>query len=255
MTTHAFVLHLVRATARRENAQRLLQDAKDTCGIEGEIWPAVDGSALSHADVDDALEADIFEPPYPFALKTGEIGCFLSHRQIWAEIVRRDLAAGLVLEDDVSVEVDIFAHAQKLAQLHVSRLGYVQLQNRPAKGSSQLIDQIGSCSLTLPNVTPVRASAQLISRAAAERLLGASRTFDRPVDTFVQSHWYTGFRPGVIYPSGIRTISEQLDGSTIQNSRKSLGERLHREIARFSYRRAVAKFSQSSSAPSGVDTP
>lgn len=253
MQTHAFVLHLVRATARRENAQGLLTECSNVAGLAGEIWPAVDGSALSAADIEDVLDPQLFAPAYPFALNAGEIGCFLSHRQIWAEIVRRDLDAALVLEDDVALEPKTFFDAFELASLHVSDLGYVQLQNRPPKGASKLVDQRGVCALTIPTVTPVRASAQMISKSAAARLLDASKTFDRPVDTFVQSHWVTGFRPGVIYPSGVGTISDQLDGSTIQQSSKSLGEKLRRETARFFYRRAVARFSQNSPALSDPD--
>ena len=34
-------------------------------------------------------------------VKLGEVGCFLSHRKIWTEIVENRLALTLILEDDV----------------------------------------------------------------------------------------------------------------------------------------------------------
>lgn len=245
MERQAFVLHLTRARARRANAETLAH----TCGLPGEIWAAVDGAALAPAALRAQLGVGLFAPRYPFVLRPGEIGCFLSHRQIWAEIIRRDLDHALVLEDDVALDPGRFPEALALATRHVRTRGYVQLQNRPARGPARLLDQAGGCRLTLPEVAPLRASAQLISRDAAARLLERSDSFDRPVDTFVQSHWFTGLRPGVVFPAGVRTISDRLDGSTIQGGRKPLSEKLWREGARFLYRRRVRRLSRQSPAP------
>lgn len=245
MAAHAFVLHLTRARKRRENAHALLA----ACGLPGEIWAAVDGAALEPADLASDVRTHLFDPPYPFDLGTGEIGCFLSHRQIWAEIVRRGLDHALVLEDDVTLDPDIFPRALALGTRHVATYGYVQLQDRPPKGSARLVDTNGPCKLTLPVLAPLRTSAQLVSRGAAERLLQGSDTFDRPVDTFIQSHWHTGLRPGVIFPAGISTISNSLDGSTIQASSGSRSGKFRREVARLLYRRRVARLSRGSEAP------
>ena len=241
----AFVLHLTRARARKENAQELLL----SCGLPGEIWEAVDGQALSQSDVDAVRRFAGFEPTYPFELNLGEVGCFLSHRQVWAEIVRRDLAYGLVLEDDVQIDPMQFGVAQVLAERSIERFGYIQFQNRNV-GQPRIIDIEGSAMLSQPQVTPLRCSAQLINKMTAQALLELTKTFDRPVDTFVQSHWHTGMRPGVIYPSGIKTISDQLDGSTVQTETgRSAMEIMRREWLRLSYRRKVTRFSGQSAAP------
>ncbi|MEM7596343.1 MAG: glycosyltransferase family 25 protein [Pseudomonadota bacterium] len=241
----AFVLHLTRARARKENAHELLM----TCGLPGEIWEAVDGKALSNSDIAAPLKGPGFEPDYPFDLSAGEVGCFLSHRQIWAEIVRRDLAYALVLEDDVKIDPMVFGVAQVLAERNIDRVGYIQFQNK-SPGRPRVIDLEGAAMLTQPEVTPLRCSAQLISGWVAKQLLDMTASFDRPVDTFVQSHWHTGLRPGVIFPSGIETISDQLDGSTIQTETGRLAvDIVKREWSRFSYRRKVAKFSAQSGAP------
>ncbi len=245
MAAHAFVLHLARAQARRENAQTLLVG----CGMPGKIWPAVDGAALPADDLTAQVGAEIFAPTYPFALRPGEVGCFLSHRQIWAEIIRRDLEYALVLEDDVALDPSVFPQALALAERNIAALGYIQLQTRPPRGPAMLLDQDGRCRLTQPMITPVRASAQLISHSGARLLLERSTRFDRPVDTYVQSHWFTGLRPGVVFPAGVRTISDQLEGSTIQVGRKSPWERVWRECARAIYRYRLARFSRQSQAP------
>ncbi|MEQ9261177.1 MAG: glycosyltransferase family 25 protein [Roseovarius sp.] len=249
MRAHAFILHLPRATARRENAHALLE----SCGLPGEIWQAVDGRALSEEERAGVLGERLFEPPYPFPLNPGEIGVFLSQRAIWAEIVARGLDAGLIFEDDVALDTGTFAEALVLADDHAQAYGYLQLQNRPPEGAGAPLATRGPCRLTQPQVTPLRASAQLVTRKAAERLLARSERFDRPIDTFVQSHWHTGLRPAVIYPAGVRTISDALEGSTIQGGKRGLGEKLTREIRRFRYRRRIARLSATSPAPDRME--
>lgn len=245
MGLRAYVLHLLRAEKRRANARHLL----DSCGLEGQIWPAVDGAAMSSSDLDTVYGGDLFAPRYPFRLRTGEIGCFLSHRQIWAEMQSRPEEAALILEDDAGLEPGRFATALGLAARHVQRLGYIQLQTRPPKSPSQLIDKSGDCALVIPDEAGLRTTAQLVSRAAAARLLALSETFDRPVDTFVQSHWHTGLRPAAIHPSGVLEIAHRLDGSTIQTAQKPLLDKLRREVQRACYRARVRRMSARSDAP------
>jgi len=240
----AFVLHLVRATARRENARALLAG----CGMEGEVWAAVDGRTMSSADLSACVGARLFAPAYPFALKTGEIGCFLSHRQIWAETVRRDLDHALIIEDDADI-TEAYAAALTLARDHIDDLGYIQFQTRPPQGPATVVDTNGAATLSVPRIGGLRTTAQMVSRAAAERLLHLSEAFDRPVDTFVQSHWHTGLRPAAIHPSGIIDIADQLDGSTIQGGTRTPLQKLGREWARLRYRRAVARAARASTAP------
>ncbi|PVA09778.1 glycosyl transferase family 25 [Pelagivirga sediminicola] len=239
MKVGAFVLHLARAEARRKNAEALLE----TCGLDGEIWPAVDGASLSAAELDAVYRPRLFRPWYPFKLRPGEIGCFLSHRQIWAEIVRRDLDAALILEDDVALEWPLFAPARDLALRHIGSLGYIKMRPHAPKGRLQPIDQRCGANIVKAENPGLGATAQLVSRSGAAQLLKHCATFDRPVDTFVQSHWFTGLPPSTVYPSGVVHIDAELAGSTIQRHNRGLIEKLRREIQRGRYRRAVRRFS------------
>jgi len=246
----AFVLHLTRAEKRRANAR----DLKEKCGLPAEIWPAVDGAAMSAPDLRSSVDAGLFSPDYPFPLRVGEIGCFLSHRQIWGEMQVREANAALIIEDDAGLDMDLFDRALELATANIRDLGYIQFQTRAPRSKARLIDTNGPCKLLLPDVGGLRTTAQLVSREAAAHLLNASARFDRPVDTFVQSHWHTGLRPAMILPSGVLEIAGQLDGSTIQASKKSLAEKLTREVKRGLYRRSVRSASRHSTAPrTGLD--
>ncbi|QGX99522.1 glycosyltransferase family 25 protein [Roseovarius faecimaris] len=245
MLLRAYILHLVRATARRDNAQQL----REACGVPGGLWPAVDGANMSSTDLSDVVGAQLFEPEYPFTLKTGEIGCFLSHRQIWADLQMRDEDAALIIEDDAALDPDIFPRALELASSNISALGYIQFQTRTAEGPAALVDTNGPCQLTVPQLGGLRTTAQMVSREAAAHLLHLSEIIDRPVDTFVQSHWHTLLRPARIFPSGVSDIADQLDGSTIQSGKKPLLEKIGREFSRGRYRRAVTRLSAQSNAP------
>ena len=195
------------------------------------------------------LRDKVFEPSYPFGLKTGEIGCFLSHRQMWAEIVRRGVPAAFIIEDDAGLDMDIFPRALELAAQHIERLGYIQFQTRDHDGPKTLVDTAGGSALVVPERGGLRTTAQLVSQEAAQHLLDRSQSIDRPVDTFVQSHWFTGLRPAMLLPSGVLEIADTLDGTTIQGGRKPLMEKLRREVSRGLYRGAVKRLSRRSEAP------
>jgi GR25 family glycosyltransferase involved in LPS biosynthesis len=248
MRMRAYILHLLRAEARRANARNLLRN----CGVAGEIWPAVDGSALPADELQAHCDKNLFTPHYPFTLRTGEIGCFLSHRQIWADMQHHPEEAALIIEDDAGLDQGILSHSLHLAGKHVETLGIIQLQTRPLPGgASQLIDQSGPCQLVVPEVAGLRTTAQLVSKWAAAQLLDRSALFDRPVDTFIQSHWHTGIRPAAITRSGVLEIADTLDGSTIQSAPKPLWEKLWREVARARYRHAMRRAARHSDAPVG----
>ncbi|MCU9836255.1 glycosyltransferase family 25 protein [Ruegeria sp. WL0004] len=230
-----FVIHLERAKDRRAQAETLVEQLPYAA-----LLPAVDGAALAPEARGRAFRPGILQPAYPFDLRPGEIGCFLSHRAAWARLVESDAEAALIIEDDMALETG-FADALALAQRHVAQMGYIQFQTRPVTASA--IDQQGQAVLTQPELTPLRTSGQLVARWAAERLLCLTEPFDRPVDTFLQMHWHTGLRLGVISPSGLTDRTEAIGGSTI-GAKKSLAERLTREWHRARYRAAVRRLTR-----------
>lgn len=90
--------------------------------------------------------------------------------------------------------------------------------------------------LCKPAIAPLRMSCTLYSQAAVRTLVGLTERFDRPVDTFVQMSWVTGCGPLITIPSGVREISAEIGGSTIQKSNKSLFERVQRDMAQSLHR-------------------
>ncbi|MBC6438020.1 MAG: hypothetical protein GDA52_07760 [Rhodobacteraceae bacterium] len=86
-------------------------------------------------------------------------------------------------------------------------------------------------------------SAQLVSHAAARRLLAATETFDRPVDSFLQMRWETSQDIFVAVPSCVSDIARALGGSTI-SVRRPLSAKIPREFKRAVYRARISRLSK-----------
>ncbi|XP_052523306.1 inactive glycosyltransferase 25 family member 3 isoform X1 [Tympanuchus pallidicinctus] len=110
-----FLINLVRRPDRRRRMLESLQELE----IAARVVDAVDGSTLNSSDIK-VLGVDLLPGYYdPFSGRTltkGEVGCFLSHYNIWKEIVSQGLQRVLVFEDDVRFEVSFPARLQRLME-------------------------------------------------------------------------------------------------------------------------------------------
>lgn len=241
MQLRAFALHPERNGAARARARTAL----DACGVEGELWPLVEGAALSSSDLADTVGAQLFDPAYPLSLSTGEIAHFLTHRQIWAELQRGGFNAALILDCPGPIAPDPFDDALDLALEHLPALALIELRSDPAPGPAVLIDTLGAATLTIPQQTQGRAPALLITQEAARHLLALSDRIDRPMETFLHSHWHTGLRCASVCPSG---LGNGPDSSPIPQP-SGAWPRVRYDLAQRKYLRAVARLSQNSTAP------
>ncbi|XP_026770270.1 procollagen galactosyltransferase 1 [Pangasianodon hypophthalmus] len=110
-----FMINLLRRLDRRERMLRTLWEQEITCKIVN----AVDGKALNESQIR-ALGISMLpgysDPYHGRPLTKGELGCFLSHYNIWTEIVERGLQRSLVIEDDLRFELFFKRRLQKLMQ-------------------------------------------------------------------------------------------------------------------------------------------
>lgn len=241
MKTSAFVISLERAALRFQNAHALL----DQLPLPAEVLPAVDGSQLTDDAKNNCYTRFQHDPAYPFTLNAGEIGCFLSHRNAWSEILSRNLDAALVVEDDLRIDNTKLCRAiDTLIQSELG-LGVVQLPVRSLPHDAVCVERNSQCSIVLPRVTPLRTSAQWVTRQAAKQLLRVTERFDRPIDTLLQMHWITGVPLYAISPSGLTDSTQEVGGSTIGGPRTSgiNFEKVVREFRRTRYRWQISQLS------------
>lgn len=227
---HSLIIHMSSATQRRANVAELMQALPDAQVIE-----AVRGA---EAGVTPA-NGDIHHPRYPFPIGAGEVGCFLSHRACWQRIVDEGWDYALIAEDDLALDTDHWPHVQALIAGHATADSYFRIPAKARETAAQVVASDGLCKLMLPRVIGLQTVFQLVGRNAAQRLLAATEVLDRPVDTFLQMHWVHGQPVHTILPNGVRELTADLGGSTIQKKTRTSGK-LMREINRWRYRRAVA---------------
>jgi glycosyl transferase, family 25 len=228
----AFILHLERATGRKPTVEAL----RAALPVESEVVAAIDGARLPPGDVARAYARARWAPRYPFALGLPEVGAFLSHRAAWRRIVADTLDFGIVFEDDAAVDSARFAGLLAFVRDRRENWDYVLTPAEGLEPSGEALIAAGGFSLLKPAAPPLRAIGQFVSRAAAERLLGLTEPFDRPIDTFLQMSWITGVPLLVATPTPIRDVSRETGGTTVQRRRMGALQRAHHEIMRPVYR-------------------
>jgi GR25 family glycosyltransferase involved in LPS biosynthesis len=234
----AFIIHLARSTDRQQQVDLLSQ----TLPVPTDVIDAVDAKNLTEEDVRRFYKPGLHAPHYPFDLNIREVACFLSHRKAWQTIVDQKLVAGLVLEDDVALTPD-FAAAYTAAAAFVRPEDFIRFPFRTNREQGPEVFAANKSRILEAKPVGLGMVMQLVGYEAAKRLLAVTETFDRPVDTMLQMNWVTGLSPLAVVPGGVREVSSQLGGSTIQQQKPVL-EKLRREILRPIYRMRIKAFSR-----------
>lgn len=231
----SLIIHMSATTARRENVLQLLDVLPNAQLVE-----AVDGRDPGQVDGVQVLPGTLFDPNYPFPIGPGEVGCFLSHRKCWEIIAKGEAPYALIAEDDLGINPIIWSDVLKLIERNATADSFIRI---PAKQREVLVSSVetqGVACLFVPRVIGLQTVCQVVGRNAARRLLDASKTLDRPVDTFLQMHWATGQPIHTILPNGVRELTAETGGSTIQKKTRT-SAKLMREIKRALYRAKVKR--------------
>ncbi|XP_067460737.1 procollagen galactosyltransferase 2-like [Thunnus thynnus] len=182
-----FLINLKRRADRRE---RMLSSLA-IIGINVTLTEAVDGKALNSSQLQ-AMGIDMlpgYKDPYSDRVLTrGEIGCFLSHYNIWKQAVQQELQQVLVLEDDVRFEprfcsrlVAIMENVQRVGlDWDLIYVGRKRLQVKEpehwVKGVSDLVHP-GYSYWTLGYVLSLQGAKKLLHAKPLNKML--------PVDEFL----------------------------------------------------------------------
>ncbi|XP_045784929.1 glycosyltransferase 25 family member [Maniola jurtina] len=95
-----FMINLERRVERR----KLMELSFQELGMEVETVKAVNGRTLNPEDLRELnvrLMPEYEDPYHKRPIKAGEIGCFLSHYNVWNKIVENGYELSMILEDDV----------------------------------------------------------------------------------------------------------------------------------------------------------
>jgi GR25 family glycosyltransferase involved in LPS biosynthesis len=230
MNVRAFIISLPSAVNRREQVRKI----QSICPIASDIIDAVDGRAMHEWEREKYVGKNLFRPYFPFQLRPGEIGHFLSQRKAWQAILDQELDAALLLEDDIEIDLQVFGSGLDLALNAINEVDIIKFR-APTRRRTPL-NQGAEQAINTPVVAPLGTTSFLVTNGAAQRLLAVTKRFDRPADALLQLSWVTGIKPRTITPSGVQEVSHLLGGSSIQTKKRTLFETLYRNIARPCYR-------------------
>lgn len=228
----AYIIHLKDASGRQPQVERLRQRLP----VPSQVIDAVAGGRLGPHELEATYRRSLHWPPYPFRLSNGEIGCFLSHRLAWQAIADGTPAGGLVVEDDIEIDMARLPAALDLVQRFASPRDIVRFPNKFRSRPGKVVASQDGLEIVRENSPGLNMMMQWIGRDAARELLARTETFDRPVDVFIQMRWLHKIPVFALRPVLIREISGQLGGSTIQSRNKSAAGEVARGIGRAAYR-------------------
>ncbi len=206
---HIFVINMALHADRRRSSEQKLK----SLGLKFEFFEAISGESAFR----DAVFADYDESE--FLLNTGrritmgEIGCFASHRALWAMCYRLDEPI-MIMEDDFDL-LDGFVDALHSAAEVTEQLGFLRLQTDCSARKHPILasrDFLVSRYSKAPHST----LCYSISPNVARRFLEQSRSFDAPVDVFIRTFWEHGqalyaLTPYTVAPS-IMSVDTTIEG-------------------------------------------
>lgn len=181
------VISLRRSVDRRRSVEEHLQQA----GVEFEFFDAVDGRAIDH----EASQAQGAR----WKLTPGEVGCYLSHVDVWKRIVSEGLPSALVLEDDALLAPDAWPLIKQCAawgaDWDLIRLSAIEKQ------VGWRVASLGrGHHLVLPTKSPSGSAGYVVSLAGARRLLAALSVPATPIDTALDEYWAYGLNIPMVVP-------------------------------------------------------
>lgn len=230
---HSLIIHMSASSARRANAEKLLDHLPNA-----ELFEAVNGRDPSQIADAQTFPGTLLEPKYPFPLRPAETGVFQSHRRCWQTILDRGWDKALIVEDDLAVDPNALGRALTMLETFMTPDMVVRLPVKAGEQPGQVLAVDGDMKLILPRVIGLQCICMAVGAVAAKRLLNASTQIDRPVDTWLQMHWATGQRVHALLPNGNSDVAGAIGGSTIQTKTRA-GTILAREFKRGWYRAQV----------------
>lgn len=199
MAWPVFVISLKRAAQRREASKRALE----AIGLPFTFFDAVEGVKLRDSDVARVYDADLNARKYKRPLSRPEIGCYLSHYELWRRIVEDNLEGAVILEDDFEADDALVKVVEDIGSAPPTGALVKLFSRKPVLGAT-IARLNGERRLVAPNRVPGLTLGYALDRTAAEMLLVNALPFSRPLDMDIKHWWEFGLPVLVVDPPPLR---------------------------------------------------
>ncbi|QEL66351.1 glycosyl transferase [Oryzomicrobium terrae] len=216
---------------RSEERRRHMASVLDKQGVTGEFFPAVDGRLMTDEQIAQVYRADLAQKTNWGVLNRGEIGCALSHRALWQELVVSGETGWIILEDDVELlpeftqVVSALVPKIKNGDVVLFSVGPSELY---AFGQEALP---AGRRLAWVNQALYLACGYYITPLAAQRLLEKSMPIWFPIDFWYSTPGFKGVTPiKIVSPPLLRQLDDaqcpsDIGGRTDQRIAAAQGKR------------------------------
>jgi len=172
MRYKSFLINLDKSTKRLESSKKKL----DQLGIEFDRVSAIHGTDLSKEDINKVYTSQGLYNHHK-ELNRGEIGCYLSHRNVWQEIVSNNLDFALIFEDDFDIDINsIDPVLEKIISIGLP-WHYIKLAGRFKPSDSIYTRKGDPFDLCLLRKVPTRTCAQAVYNIGGKRTYGFTAYF------------------------------------------------------------------------------
>ena len=211
---------LINLESRPDRLERMSHILSET-GIEFEVFPAIDGRKLaSENGVCRLIDGtQIYDPEHSIKLgyrpmSPAEIGCYLSHYEIWKKVAEQNAGWALVLEDDLNIDASISSIIKHIPDAKKG-WDYIKLSALGKVPFIKLFPLTASHSLSLLLRGSTGMQAYCISPLGARKLIAKALPITLPVDVFIDHFWHTGLNTLAVTPYPVE------DNKHIQSSIES----------------------------------
>jgi glycosyl transferase, family 25 len=194
-----FVISLRRAAQRREASKSAL----DAIGLPFTFFDAIEGAKLDDAEVARVYDADLNARQYKRPLSRPEIGCYLSHYELWRRIVEDNLEGAVILEDDFDADDALVKVIEEIEAAPPTGALVKLFSRKPVLGTTVACLR-GERRLVAPKRVPGLTLGYALDRTAAEMLLVNALPFSRPLDMDIKHWWEFGLPVLVVDPPPLR---------------------------------------------------
>ena len=208
---HIFVINLEKDSARRESISLQLQ----TLGLPFELVPAVYGANLTHNERKQHYSDRKAKWYRSRSLVDAEIGCALSHINVYRQIIDKGIDKALILEDDVTLPENLQFFIDQANNIIDNSKPTVWLLS-PATGvfNTQTSRTLSTTHKVLPYANGYYASSYIVNLEASKALVKELYPVSDVADCWAKLNDYHTVDLYVIDPPVITQNQDEFGSST-----------------------------------------
>nr|DAG72490.1 MAG TPA: hypothetical protein [Caudoviricetes sp.] len=170
-------------------------------GIDGRFFDGIDISA--HTGPIPGYSEASRKFFYGSALTKGQIGCYLSHREVWKQLIASGDEAWCIMEDDISFLSGFKATTEEL-YMYREHWDIVRLYGIFKNPQIEYASLPSGTKLMWMDTHPLGTQCYVVTRNAAQRLLRVTERIRVPIDDALDQNWKHELRLYITSPEFVR---------------------------------------------------